>query len=165
MGNHEHWVIEQGMPIIDEYRDEGEYDEKRENKCIDFISQMELYYKYKNEVLFCHAGVDEEAGEYWEQGTSDYYYIEKFPPDKGSFCISIVAGHVSTASPYLANNSKFRGIYYDWCSHYYIDGDVLKNGVVPVLMYDTDAKKFYEVTELENKELKHANRNKKIQNS
>ena len=165
MGNHEHWVIEQGMPIVDEYRDEGEYDEKRENKCIDFISQMELYYKYKNEVLFCHAGVDEEAGEYWEQGTSDYHYIEKFPPDKGTFCINIVAGHVSTASPYLANNYKFRGIYYDGCSHYYIDGDVLKNGVVPVLMYDTDAKKFYEVTELENKELKHTNKNKKIQNS
>ena len=93
MGNHEHWVIEQGMPIVDEYRDEGEYDEKRENKCIDFISQMELYY--------------------------------------------------------------------DGCSHYYIDGDALKNGVVLVLMYDTDAKKFYEVTELENKELKHTNKNKK----
>ena len=31
MGNHENWVIEQEMPIVDEYRDEGEYDGKREN--------------------------------------------------------------------------------------------------------------------------------------
>ena len=64
MGNHENWVIEQGMLIVDEDRDEGEYDDKRENKCINFIQQMELYYKYKNEVLFCHAGVDEEAEDY-----------------------------------------------------------------------------------------------------
>ena len=43
------------------------------------------------------------------------------------------------------------GDYIHGGSHYYIDSDVLKNGVVPVLMYDTDAKKFYEVTERGNK--------------
>ena len=154
MGNHENWVIEQGMLIVDEDRDEGEYDDKRENKCINFIQQMELYYKYKNEVLFCHAGVDEEAEDYWEQGTSDYWYLEKFPPSTGPFCINIVAGHISTASPYLANDSKFQSIYYDGQSHYYIDGDVLKNGIVPVIMYDTEKKKFYEVHDYGNEEIK-----------
>ena len=153
MGNHEESAIDSGA-IVDDYSVNEEYDEKRDKKCLDFISHLELYYKYKDEVVFCHAGVDEEAEEYWEQGTSDYWYIEKFPPSKGQFCINIVAGHVSTTSLYLANDFRFQGIYYDGYSHYYIDGDVLKNGIVPVIMYDTGMKKFYEVHDYGNEEIK-----------
>ena len=44
-------------------------------------------------------------------------------------------------------------MYFDGESHYFIDGDVLENAYVPVLMYDTKKKKFYEVTKIGNKEL------------
>ena len=44
---------------------------------------------------------------------------------------------------------------YDGQSHYYIDGDVLKNGIVPVIMYDTNEKKFYEVKDYCNEEIKY----------
>ena len=93
MGNHEESALDSGE-IVDDYSVNEEYDEKRDKKCLDFISHLELYYKYKDEVLFCHAGVDEEAGEYWEAGTADYFYTGKYPAETGSFCINIVAGHI-----------------------------------------------------------------------
>ena len=30
-------------------------------------------------------------------------------------------------------------------SHYYIDGDVLRNGYIPILMVDTKTNKYYEI--------------------
>lgn len=144
MGNHEEWIIEQNMPIVDEDRGEGEYDEKKEAKCIAWMEKFPLYYADEKRV-FCHAGVDEEAGEYWEAGTSDYWYTGKFPASIGKFCIDIIAGHISTAS--IANDPKYRGIYFDGFSHYYIDGDVLKNGYIPILMVDTKTNKYYEITD------------------
>lgn len=150
MGNHEESAIDSGA-IVDEYCENEEYDEKREEKCLDFISHLDLYYKYKDEVVFCHAGVDEEAGEYWEAGTADYFYTGKFPAETGKFCINIVAGHVAAST--VAGNPKHKGIYYDGESHYFIDGGTEKSGYVPVLMYDTEKKKFYEVYDNSNKEL------------
>ena len=150
MGNHEESAIDSGA-IVDDYSVNEEYDEKRDKKCLDFISHLELYYKYKDEVVFCHAGVDEEAGEYWEAGTADYFYTGKYPAETGEFCTNIVAGHIAAST--VAGNPKHKGIYYDGESHYFIDGGTEKSGYVPVLMYDTLNKKFYEVTERGNKEL------------
>lgn len=144
MGNHEEWIIEQNMPIVDEDRNEGEFEEKKEAKFIEWMERLSLYYFDENR-LFCHAGVDEEAGEYWEAGTSDYWYTGKFPASIGKFCVDIIAGHISTAS--ITNNPKYKGIYFDGYSHYYIDGDVLKNGYIPILMVDTKTNKYYEITE------------------
>ena len=142
MGNHEESAVDSGT-IVDDHSVNEEYDEKRDKKCLDFISHLELYYKYKDEVVFCHAGVDEEAGEYWEAGTADYFYTGKFPAETGPFCINIVAGHIAAST--VAGNPKHKGIYYDRESHYFIDGGTEKSGYVPVLMYDTNKKKFYEV--------------------
>ena len=142
MGNHEESAIDSGA-IVDDYSVNEEYDEKRDKKCLDFISHLELYYKYKDEVVFCHAGVDEEAGEYWEAGTADYFYTGKYPAETGPFCINIVAGHIAAST--VAGNPKHKGVYYDGESHYFIDGGTEKSGYVPVLMYDTNKKKFYEV--------------------
>lgn len=150
MGNHEYDAIETGS-IVDDYSVNEEHDEKRDKKCLDFISKLDLYYNYKDEVVFCHAGVDEEAGEIWEAGTAEYFYIGKHPPETGPFCINIVAGHVSAAT--VANKPKHKGVYYDGESHYFIDGCTEKSGYVPVLMYDTKKKKFYEVTKKGNTEL------------
>ncbi len=57
--------------------------------------------------------------------------------------MDIIAGHVATSS--IANDPYFHDIYYDGQSHYYIDGNVPHSGVIPVLMYDTDAKKYYQM--------------------
>ena len=142
MGNHEEWVIEQNHRILDEGYDD-EFDDEKEERYIEWMSRLPLYYLTDNQV-FCHAGVDEEAGEDWEVGTSDYIYTEKYPASIGKFCIDIVAGHISTAS--ITNDPKYQGIYFDGCSHYYIDGDVLKNGYITILMYDTNENKYYEIT-------------------
>ena len=143
MGNHEESAIDSGA-IVDDYSVNEEYDEKRDKKCLDFISHLDLYYNYKDEVVFCHAGVDEEAGEYWEVGTPDYFYTGKFPAATGPFCINIVAGHIAAST--VAGKPKYKGIYYDGESHYFIDGNTEKTGRVLVIMYDTKKKKFYEMT-------------------
>ena len=150
MGNHEYDAIETGS-IVDDYSINEVYDEKRDKKCLDFISHLELYYKYKDEVVFCHAGVDEEAGEYWEAGTADYFYTGKYPAETGPFCINIVAGHIAAFT--VAGNPNHKGIYYDGESHYFIDGGTEKSRYVPVLMYDTNKKKFYEVHDYGNEEI------------
>ncbi len=142
MGNHEESAIDSGA-IVDDYSVNEEYDEKRDKKCLDFISHLESYYKYKDEVLFCHAGVDEEAWDDWEIGTPAYCYTGKYPPTTGKFVINIVAGHIAAST--VAENKKHKGIYYDGESHYFIDGDTEKTGQVLILMYDTEKKKFYEV--------------------
>ena len=146
MGNHEEWVIEQNHRILD-----GGYDDEKEEKYIDWMSRLPLYY-LTDKQIFCHAGVDEEAGEDWEVGTSDYIYTEKFPASIGKFCIDIIAGHISTAT--IANDSHYRGIYFDGFSHYYIDGDVLRNGYIPILMVDTKTNKYYEIKDGGKQEIK-----------
>lgn len=143
MGNHEEWVIEQNHKILDDGYDD-EYDEEREEKYIRWMEKLPLYYETDNQI-FVHAGVEEEAGEDWEIGTADYVYTEKYPASIGKFYKDIVAGHISTAS--ITNDPKYRGIYFDGESHYYIDGDVLRNGYITILMYDTKINKYYEVTE------------------
>ena len=150
MGNHEESAIDSGA-IVDDYSVNEEYDERRDKNCLDFISHLELYYKYKDEVVFCHAGVDEEAWDDWEIGTPAYCYTGKYPPTTGKFVINIVAGHIAAST--VAENKKHKGIYYDGESHYFIDGDTERTGQVLILMYDTEKKKFYEVIKGRCKEL------------
>ena len=58
--------------------------------------------------------------------------------------MDIIAGHVGTYS--IADNPYFHDIYYDGESHYYLDGTVHKSGVIPVLMYDTNTKRYYQMS-------------------
>ena len=95
--------------------------------------------------IFCHAGVDEEAGDMWELGTDNYTYIEKYPAQTGHFCMDIIAGHIGTGE--IAKNSAFNDIFFDGKSHYYIDGTVRISGAIPVIMVDTDTNKYYNVKE------------------
>lgn len=46
----------------------------------------------------------------------------------------------------IADNPYFHDIYYDGESHYYLDGTVHKSGVIPVLMYDTNTKRYYQMS-------------------
>ena len=109
-----------------------------------WLKGMPSYYEAENQI-FVHAGVDEEAGEYWMWGTSDNILLGKFPATKGKFYKTIIAGHVGTGSKNLADNRNYHDVYYDGESHYYIDGSVYKGGKLILLAYDKDEDKYYQI--------------------
>jgi serine/threonine protein phosphatase 1 len=111
---------------------------------IRWIRNMPAYYDADDQI-FVHAGVDEEAGEYWMWGTSDYLLLGKFPASKGKFYKTIVAGHVGTGTRDLANDRSYHDVYYDGESHYYIDGSVYKGGKLLLLGYDESDGKYYQI--------------------
>ena len=109
-----------------------------------WLKGMPSYYEAENQI-FVHAGVDEEAGEYWMWGTSDYILLSKFPATKGKFYKTIIAGHVGTGSRDLADDRNYHDVYFDGESHYYIDGSVYKGGKLILLAYDEDEDKYYQI--------------------
>lgn len=113
-------------------------------KLILWIEQMPSYFETENQI-FVHAGVDEEAGEYWMWGTVDRILLGKFPATKGKFYKTIVAGHVGTGTWSLANDRNYHDVFYDGESHYYIDGSVYKGGKLLLLAYDEENGKYYQV--------------------
>ena len=105
---------------------------------------MPTYYDAENQI-FVHAGVDEEAGEYWMWGTSENILLDKFPAVKGRFYKSIVAGHVGTGTRDLANDRDYHDVFFDGESHYYVDGSVYKGGKLLLLGYDENDGKYYQI--------------------
>lgn len=140
MGNHEEMFIGSRWKLTED----DELDEEKEDEYRDWCSELPRYYATDNQI-FCHAGVNEEAGENWEWDTDDFTYTEKYPAQLGRFCMDVIAGHIYTSE--IANDRSFNDIYYDGESHYYIDGCVCESGKIPVLMVDTDTNKYYRVTE------------------
>lgn len=95
-----------------------------------------------------HAGIDEMAGEFWEFGTASTTYTQSYPASVGKIRgleEKVVAGHVYAYE--ISGDPDFHDIYFDGESHYYIDGDVITTGKVPVLMVDTDTDTYYQVEE------------------
>lgn len=86
---------------------------------------MPFYYETETQI-FVHAGIDEEAEEYWNYGTPDEYFVSKFPATFGKFHKDIITGHIGTST--LANDKNFHGVFWDKASHYYIDGTVKDSG-------------------------------------
>lgn len=113
-------------------------------ELIGWIQNLPLYFETENQI-FVHAGVDEEAGEYWMWGTSDSILLGKFPATKGKFYKTIVAGHVGTGTHDLANDRNYHDVFYDGASHYYIDGSVYKSGKLLLLTYNEENEKYYQV--------------------
>lgn len=96
--------------------------------------------------IFVHAGVDEEAGEYWKWGASDELFLWKFPPSVGRFYKTVIAGHVGTGTRELADDEEYHQVFYDGASHYYIDGGVYKkDGKLLLLVYDETEAAYYSV--------------------
>lgn len=114
----------------------------RENhkELVAWMCTLPYYYEAEKQI-FVHAGVDEEAGEWWKVGTSDDCFVNQYPATTGKFYKDIIAGHVATSS--LAKDKNFHDIYYDGCSHYYIDGTVSVSGSIPVLVYDECTNQYY----------------------
>lgn len=140
MGNHEEFIINGFSAGIN--LDFSETDDF----YMSWLEHLPRYYVEGN-TIFVHAGIDEKAGDCWEYETPEKVFTEKFPPETGYFSTGqkIVAGHAHTSI--LAKDKSFSGIYYDGQSHYYIDGDVLTNHNIPILMVDTGTDKYYSVTE------------------
>ena len=107
-----------------------------------WIHSLRKYYKTEKQI-FVHAGIYEEAGDLWEIGTPSFTFFEKYPPETGHFYMDIIAGHTGTAT--ISGDSSFHGIFYDGESHYYIDGSVWKSVAIPVLMYDSETSRYYEI--------------------
>ncbi len=140
MGNHEE-AVDDGRSKISE-GDDVERVVSDDLPYLKWIHKLKAYYKTDKQI-FVHAGIDEEAEDWWESGTPDYKFYEKYPPETGKFYMDIIAGHTGTST--ISGDPDFHGIYYDGESHYYIDGSVWKSREIPVLMYDSDTGKYYEI--------------------
>lgn len=141
LGNHEEYCIEGISKICEK---EEQYNEQKEKQYLRWMKTLPRYYTTENQI-FCHAGICEEAEDMWKLGTDDYTYTGKFPPQTGYFYMDIIAGHVGTSG--ISGDLCFHDVYFDGLSHYYIDSTVLKSGKLNVLMYDTEMKKYYRMTE------------------
>lgn len=115
------------------------YIKKNYHELIKWLKELPLYYETEKQI-FVHAGVDEEAGEYWKLTTEDYYFTGKYPATKGQFIKDIIAGHIGTSA--LAEDKNFHDIYFDGESHYYIDSTVEVSYKLNLLIYDTETNKY-----------------------
>ena len=114
------------------------------HELIQWLRTLPYYYETERQI-FVHAGIDEEAGEWWRCGTPEYMFTGKYPASAGSFYKDIIAGHIGTAR--IAGDPNFHGVYHDGQSHYYIDGTVNESGRIPILVYDEEKKKYSEMAE------------------
>lgn len=140
MGNHEAMYLEKidaqsGATPYDEdnllYGDDPEPILFNDRKTIKWLRKLPLSYETDTQI-FVHAGVDEEAGEYWKVGTADEYFYEKHPQTYGPFEKDIIAGHIGTYAMCGENR-----VFWDGQSHFYIDGSTETSKFVPVLKFDT----------------------------
>lgn len=143
-GNHEEMVIDGRWPMWETKGGQPLEKTADDTRYIEWMRKLPLYHVIDN-TIFCHAGVDEEAGELWKWGTNDYTFIEKYPAQTGKFYMDIVAGHVGTSI--IAKNKSYHDIFYDGESHYFIDGSAYRSKKLLVLMLDTENGKYYRITE------------------
>ena len=156
-GNHEQMAIDGRWPMgEDRFEDKGYTDgalgersafkkiPEQDVPYIRWMKKLPLFYNTEKQI-FCHAGIDEEAGDLWNWGTADFVFMEQYPPQLGHFYMDIIAGHVGTST--ISGNPEYHDVYYDGESHYYIDGSTRVSGVIPILMVDTESNRYYRVTE------------------
>lgn len=108
-------------------------------QLVKWIKELQFYYETERQI-FVHAGIDEEAEEFWMYGTAEESFVSKYPASFGKFYKDIIAGHISTSS--LAEDKDFHGVYWDKKSHFFIDGETNVSGVIPLLKYDVVTQKY-----------------------
>lgn len=103
-----------------------------------FSKKNNFYFETPNQI-FVHAGICEVDEELWKYATEESEFTWKFPAETGSFFKDIIAGHVSTVT--VSNDESYLGrVFWDNESHFFIDGETVNSGVIPVLKYDTKLK-------------------------
>lgn len=106
------------------------------------------FYETKDQI-FVHAGICEEDEELWKYSTSLDEFTCKYPAETGAFYKNIIAGHIW--SDEVANDSSYLGkVFWDKFNHFYIDGNTIKSGIVPLLKYDTELKMYFSYYKCEN---------------
>lgn len=104
---------------------------KRHGDLVRWLRERPLHFE-TDDNIFVHAGLDEEAGQWWRQGTPDLTFTHKYPPTTGAFYKTIIAGHVGT--PEL-HPDRSHGVFHDGASHYYLDGCVERTGCLNILAF------------------------------
>lgn len=107
---------------------------------LNWLENLPYYYETEKQI-FVHAGIDEEAEEFWKWGSDNYYFASKFPHVLGPFYKDIIAGHISTST--ITGDEHYHRVYWDKQSHFYIDGYTNKSKIVPILKYDTMTEQYY----------------------
>lgn len=110
----------------------------RNNKIVQWLKAKypEPRYIEMEHAIYVHAGIDETLGELWDTELRDNnLFTHKYPATVGTFYKTIVAGHVY--SDEVGYSRYFGKVFWDGASHFYIDGNTNKSGIVPVLKYDT----------------------------
>lgn len=102
-----------------------------DRELISWLRGLPYFYETERQI-FVHAGIDEEAGEWWPQVTPESVFVGKHPATFGSFYKDIIAGHLGTSR--MAGDPAYHGVYFDGQSHYYIDG----SGRLNVLAWDEE---------------------------
>ena len=160
MGNHELYLLD-SKEMADDWKEwaaQGYFDDvgpspessdfvslkdSEENVIIAWLSTLPFYYETERQI-YVHAGIDEDAGAYWNFASENHYFCQKHPPTIGAFTKDVIAGHVSAYKmfewysqiPYAHYDN---GIFWDGKSHFFIDGDVEVTSTIPVLKYNTDS--------------------------
>lgn len=166
LGNHEAPYAEDLAGTV--VRDDIPWESEEQKKTLtEWIRRMPRYLAAGN-VIFCHAGINEEAGADWESCTDPDTFVSKpysahvlfrrsswrepVPPAAvpettgagiGPAGFTIVAGHTGTCT--ISGNPDYHDIWYEDASHIYIDGSTVLSGKVPVLKADLSAGRFYQV--------------------
>ena len=111
LGNHEEMAMDGMWPIGQRGYERLDYDEADDEPYLLWMQGLPRYYATERQI-FCHAGVDEDAGDLWKWGTGDYIFTEKYQWTTGRFCMDIIAGHVGTAQ--ISGDPRFHDIYLRW---------------------------------------------------
>jgi len=139
-GNHEFLLLEDIQSKASSFNDTA---------VINWLKGLPFYYETDSQI-FVHAGIDEEAEEYWKWGSEDYYFCCKYPHTTGKFYKVIIAGHVSTSE--ISGKADYHKVYWDKQSHFYIDGTVHVSKTIPVLKYDTVSGKYSSFEKIKQKD-------------
>lgn len=115
---------------------------EEQKEILEWMSKLPYCYETDKQI-FVHAGVDEEAGEWWKIGTEDYMFLNKFPPTTGLFYKMVIAGHISAR--FVSGDDTWSGPYFDGESHIFIDNSVLASKELIVLAIDDIENRYYEI--------------------
>ncbi|MDB5054985.1 MAG: Ser/Thr protein phosphatase [Bacilli bacterium] len=129
-GNHEMMLLEDIQSKASSFHDTA---------VLNWLKSLPFYYETEKQI-FVHAGIDEEAEEYWKWGSEDYYFCCKYPHTTGKFYKDIIAGHVSTSE--ITGKADYHKAWWDKQNHFYIDGNTRVSKTIPVLKYDTVSGKY-----------------------
>lgn len=144
LGNHEEWVLK-GYSSIESIQADSFSDV--DDRYLYWLENLPRFYQESN-TIFVHAGIDESLGPDWDY-TDDYTLTNKYPADIGKIEgleFKVVAGHISTSE--ISGDDRFSEIYFDGYSHFYLDGDVLKNELNVMMIVTGEVEdEYYELRE------------------